>query len=434
MTMAIVPLVALFAGLGLALLLLPSQRTFSDFHHSEKPSESLTSPGRLSDSNDYSLTGIAGSHESGENTATGTLRAPRTELTTWRITRGKESLNIAFILTEVSALLRAGEPTAQAWRHACKSAGLPWTSTAAGEGDIPQVLLDKSLSSRPCWLPVIHRGALRWNPPTSSRLDDYNTARVAFPAAQAACALSRETGAPLADVLDGVVAGISELAQVQAAREQALAAPQATARLMAVLPVLGLFLAQGLGVNAWGYLIHHSFGHVCLGAGIFLSIGGYVLTQWFTSPFRRVPLVDQVTVIDLAAAALGSGGSIPDCLGAVGRATQTPQLETVGRCLLLGGTWSESWEAGYGKNAAFWPPLHRALEPGWNNGADPGPLLHSMAQSIRDGRQAEHHRLVQQLSIRLVIPLGLFHLPAFFCLTIFPVLFSLVEPFYPKGV
>src|SRR5690606_13925557 len=71
--------------------------------------------------------------------------------------------------------------------------------------------------------------------------------RAALAATVAACRLTHELGAPLADVLERCAHGITEAAQAQDARRVALAGPRSTARLLGWLPVAGLLLGTGMG-------------------------------------------------------------------------------------------------------------------------------------------------------------------------------------------
>lgn len=65
----------------------------------------------------------------------------------------------------------------------------------------------------------------------------------------AACRLAQEVGAPVAPVLDAVVAALVASAEAAAERDTALAAPRSTARLLLWLPVVGAVLATVLGAG-----------------------------------------------------------------------------------------------------------------------------------------------------------------------------------------
>lgn len=92
----------------------------------------------------------------------------------------------------------------------------------------------------------------------------------------AAWHVAERAGAPLAEVLDRVATAVREDAEVD--REvQAEAAPaRATGRLMAVLPVLGLSLGAGMGVDPVHVLTGTVAGASCLAGGAALACAGIV--------------------------------------------------------------------------------------------------------------------------------------------------------------
>jgi tight adherence protein B len=86
-------------------------------------------------------------------------------------------------------------------------------------------------------------------------------------------------GSGLAMAVDRVAEGLrAEEAQRREVSAQ-LAAPRATARLLAVLPVFGLVLAAGLGGRPLHILTHTPYGLACLVLGILLDLGGLVWTE-----------------------------------------------------------------------------------------------------------------------------------------------------------
>lgn len=64
------------------------------------------------------------------------------------------------------------------------------------------------------------------------------------------------------------------------------------------------------------------------------------------------------------------------------------------------------------------------LRPGWEDGASPTALLVGTAAALRAGRRAADEEAAERLAVRLVVPLGLCHLPAFVVLGIAPVVAS----------
>jgi len=129
-------------------------------------------------------------------------------------------------------------------------------------------------------------------------------------------------------------------------------------------------------------------------------------------------VTDPVLLLELVAAALRTGASIPRALIAVGEVGDAPSALRAGRLLLLGAGWDEAWE---GSPDAV---LVRALEPAWCDGANPLPLLERAAASIHARRDRRAREAAGRLGVRLVLPLGLCYLPAFIAIGVVPVLLS----------
>lgn len=91
----------------------------------------------------------------------------------------------------------------------------------------------------------------------------------------AACvSVSERSGAPLAGVLSRYAAQLESAMDNQAARETAMAGPQATVRLLTWLPVGGLGLGYLLGADPVGILLGSPLGWLAGTAGVALSLAG----------------------------------------------------------------------------------------------------------------------------------------------------------------
>ncbi len=95
----------------------------------------------------------------------------------------------------------------------------------------------------------------------------------------AALALADDVGAPLADVLDTLAAGLRAEADVDGEVEAALAAPRATARLLAVLPLVGVGLGQAIGAAPLRVLVLTGPGRVSAVGGLTLALVGVLWTR-----------------------------------------------------------------------------------------------------------------------------------------------------------
>ncbi len=145
-------------------------------------------------------------------------------------------------------------------------------------------------------------------------------------------------------------------------------------------------------------------------------------------PTRAAPLgasraqrIDSALVVDIAAAVIGSGASIPDALAALGTALPGEQgvaLLRVVRTLRLGGSWETAWRGAPKELEA----LASALGPSWTDGIAPGALLAHASSGVRLRRADAAREAAARLGVRLVLPMGLCWLPAFVLLGLVPVL------------
>jgi tight adherence protein B len=79
------------------------------------------------------------------------------------------------------------------------------------------------------------------------------------------------TGAGLAEAVDRVADGLSADEAIRREVAAALAGPRASARLLLVLPLLGVLLGTALGTDPAGWLLHTGAGQLALGAAAALT-------------------------------------------------------------------------------------------------------------------------------------------------------------------
>ena len=337
--------------------------------------------------------------------------------------RERADLDVGLLLTEVATLLRAGATPQRAWLRALERSGVS-EGVEPGEDGVPPALRELAEAAPDGWMPARVRGRWVWNPPLPGRRASRRRRRAAtaaVPGAVAACRLTASLGAPLAGILEAVAGGVAESGHAEASRRTALSGPRSTARLLALPPLAGLLLGRPEEV-----LLDGGLGSALGLFGIGLMVVGHRVTARLvaaaTAPVCRV---DEALVLDLAAAALSAGASLPGALQALGEALDERGLTVVGRALLLGAEWDEAWQA---PDDAAWRErrtrLEGCLRPGWEDGASPTALLVGTAAALRAGRRAADEEAAERLAVRLVVPLGLCHLPAFVVLGIAPVVAS----------
>jgi len=171
--------------------------------------------------------------------------------------------DVTRVLVEVATRLRAGAHLTEAWRRSLPDPPPPWAGEVIGAAGAGMVAATAATGPSP---PGPAR--LRW----WRRRQHQAGADVA--AAVAACRLAARTGAPLAEVIDVVVAGVAEAADADELRRTALAGPRATARLLAWLPAGGIALGTMLGADPLAVLLGGGVGGLCLvGGGALFLLG-----------------------------------------------------------------------------------------------------------------------------------------------------------------
>ena len=79
--------------------------------------------------------------------------------------------------------------------------------------------------------------------------------------------------------LDRLAVGLRQEAEVDAEVEASLAAPRATARLLAGLPLVGVALGELIGAHPVAVLIGTAVGRTCALCGVLLAVAGQLWTR-----------------------------------------------------------------------------------------------------------------------------------------------------------
>ena len=327
---------------------------------------------------------------------------------------------LALLVAEVSTRLRAGAPTSAAWAHAMDRIGA--TDSGGVDAAYPPIL--DEWATRPTrWRAMLAGG----NSPGEA------AARVGAASVIVACRFSSGLGAPLADVLDAIGDAIDDAQAVEESRRVASAGPLMSARVLAALPLVGVGAALALGASPWAFYTGGGPGSVCAAVGVAAWGAGIASCRRILERCRRseasgpptgsgVVSADGALACDLVASALACGASIPRALAALAEACSHEELAWTARALRVGASWEEAWE-----DAPTWArPLGEALEASWTCGTDPEGMLARSAAWERRTRLVEARTKAEELSVRLVGPLGVFFLPAFLALGIAPLLAHLM--------
>ena len=312
---------------------------------------------------------------------------------------------LSLLVAEVATRLRAGAPTAAAWGLALARIDV---GGSVGVDETYPRILDEWAREPP-----------RWSVPLRARSPDADAARTAAASITLACRFSHGLGAPLADILDAIGDSVDDAQAVEEARRVASAGPLMSARVLAALPMVGIVSVLALGASPWHFYTGATVGRVCALLGILAWVAGIVSCRRILARARQPDEdTDAALTCDLASAGLACGAAIPRVLDALASASS---LSWTACALRLGSMWGEAWE----ETPAWAHPLRDALESAWTSGSAPETMLARSASWERRTRLAEAKTRAEELSVRLVGPLGACFLPAFLTLGIAPLLASL---------
>jgi tight adherence protein B len=97
--------------------------------------------------------------------------------------------------------------------------------------------------------------------------------------------VSEGSGGAMAAALDRLMAGAVESARLRREIAGQLAAPRATARVLAFLPVIGVGLGFALGADPFAFLLGTPWGWLCLAVAAALETAGVL---WMRALVRRI--------------------------------------------------------------------------------------------------------------------------------------------------
>jgi tight adherence protein B len=86
--------------------------------------------------------------------------------------------------------------------------------------------------------------------------------------------IAERTGASLTATLDALAERLEAASRVARVVAAELAAPRATGRMLAALPIVGLMLGYGIGGDPGAFLLGSVFGQLCLTSAVALACGG----------------------------------------------------------------------------------------------------------------------------------------------------------------
>jgi len=278
----------------------------------------------------------------------------------------------------LAVLLRAGLAPAAAWRHLAET-----------EEDAPELL---RIAER------IEAGE-----PAAEAIEAEGGAIGPWRSVAAAWSIAARAGSPLAATLATLAGTLRVLAQQEREGRIALAGPNATARLVAVLPLVALGFGAALGVDALGLLFGTGWGRACLAIGIGLMVLARLWSRRMVARAARGPVSPGLR-LDLLGIALAGGGALDAARGWVEEACERHAVDDPGAAERATTVLALAERAGVPATA----------------------LLAAEAEELRRTAAAERQERLARLGVTLLIPLGVCILPAFLLLGVVPLVAGVV--------
>ena len=141
--------------------------------------------------------------------------------------------------------------------------------------------VELACTAEPTWMPVATTARLGGDVAAAlRRLASDRAGGDGLLAVAAAWEVSLRSGAPLGDVLDRVAVALRDEQDARAEVTATLAPSRATAKMLTLLPLLGLGLGESMGAHPTGFLLGTPVGLGCLGGGVVLALVGVLWVEW----------------------------------------------------------------------------------------------------------------------------------------------------------
>ncbi|MCD2499015.1 type II secretion system F family protein [Microbacterium nymphoidis] len=281
--------------------------------------------------------------------------------------RAEERRAVAETAQRLAVLLRAGIAPERAWHFIAEVDGGPAASIVARMGS-GQRIADAVEQEGGPWRSIA--GAWR---------------------------IAAEVGAPLADSLRSIAGAARDAAEAADDVAIALAEPAMTARIMTWLPAAGLLLGAALGFDVVGVVLGTPVG----AASVIAGAGMMLLGRWWSARLIR----------------------------SASRRAETPGLRAEFTAIALSGGASASRASALVEDAdpgGDPGTTARVLELSRVAGVPAAELLRAAAADERQGARTHGRIAAAQLGSRLLLPLGVCTLPAFFLLGVAPMILSVL--------
>jgi tight adherence protein B len=285
----------------------------------------------------------------------------------------------------------------------------------------------------------------------------------AWLALAAAWSVATGAGAPLAGCLRELAASFRQLGQLQRDVQVALAGPEATARMVMGLPVIGIVFGALMGFDTLRTLFATLPGLLCLVAGSVLMVAG---SRWNARLVRSAQTTDAAPglQLDLTAIAMAGGGSVDRARSLVRAATERYGLNGArsaparsdgarSRGARSDGARSDGARSDGARSDGARSDgartgnaraddvrtegvridgtradgaIDAVLDLSTRAGVPAAELLRSEANQMRRDARSEGQRKAATLAVTLMLPLGVCVLPAFMLVGVVPLLLAVI--------
>ncbi|MDO5635481.1 MAG: secretion system protein F [Micrococcus sp.] len=239
-------------------------------------------------------------------------------------------------------------------------------------------------------------------------------------------ALSAQTGVAAGAAVESLAHALDAHRDAQAAADGALAGPRASVRLLRWLPLGGLGLAWLLGAGP-ATLLGSLWGWLTLSAGLMFAMAGQVWTRRLIERARPSgATLEAAVLLDLLSGLVRGGRGELAALGDLSAVTPGARgLAAVVLRLQWGSAWSAAWSAVADREALVC--LSRHLRPLFRTGVAGGATLAVAAAAVRSQARRASDQAAEELAVKLVVPVGLCHLPAFVCVGVVPLMVAILS-------
>jgi len=223
---------------------------------------------------------------------------------------------------------------------------------------------------------------------------------------EAIWAIAQVEGGSVAQAMKNLSHSFDAEAKHRRDLELAFAAPRATAKLVTLLPLFGLALAQMFGLNPIGAVATKPLAFVSLVLGAALLIGGRL---WTSSILEKSRSDEHDPGLFIDAVRFGVSSGLPFA-SAVEQAAAAfaKHLNSI-------------------VDESTMSQLDRLADLNRERGASLVALLDSLAQICRETQRHAEATTVAKLSVKLMVPLGLLTLPAFILSAVVPIAIGLLS-------